>query len=333
MMAVRQLGYVGFGADNLAAWGEFATRQLGLQQVDRGAGSLAFRMDDRRQRIMAEAGTDERFFGWEVAGPAALDALAARLEANGVAVVREPAALADRRLVAGLVSCRDPEGNRVELFHGPMLADTPFVPGRDISGFRAGPLGLGHAVLMVRDHDRALHFYRDLLGFGISDYIRVPFKGSFLHVNPRHHSLAIFEAPRTGLHHLMMELCMLDDVGQAYDLALAAERVRVTLGRHANDLMTSFYMQGPSDFLVECGWGAREVTPGRWQAEELTPASLASFWGHEGLMRAVTGDPPPGAPPPPRPPEGRRAPVQVLAGAYVALAGECPWWGAATGRG
>ena len=40
----------------------------------------------------------------------------------------------------------------------------------------------------------------------------------------------------------MVELCYLDDVGQAYDLALRdPETIGATLGRHANDEMTSFY--------------------------------------------------------------------------------------------
>ena len=36
-MAVQALGYIGIGAADLDAWSDFATRQLGLQQVDGGA--------------------------------------------------------------------------------------------------------------------------------------------------------------------------------------------------------------------------------------------------------------------------------------------------------
>jgi len=280
-MAVTALGYVGIGASDLDAWSDFATSQLGLQQVDRSTSCRAFRMDDRRQRIIAD--TDhadaERYFGWEVADAAALDALAAKLEAARVAVRHEPRALADQRFVRDLISFRDPDGIRLEAFHGPLLADEPFKPGRNISGFRTGAQGLGHAVLMVADFDVSLAFYQDLLGFRISDFICNPVKAAFLHVNARHHSLALFQHPRLGLHHLMMELYSLDDVGQSYDRALAVDnRVAVTLGRHHNDYMTSFYMRTPSNFLVEYGWGAREVDVTTWQPEEMT--TLASFWGH-----------------------------------------------------
>ena len=331
-MAVQALGYLGISTQNIDEWSDFATRQLGLQLVDYAASSRAFRMDDRRQRIIVdrERPDAERFFGWEVDDAASLDALAAKLEAAGVSVRRESVMLADQRFVRDLISFRDPDGNRLEIFHGPLLADTPFVPGRNISGFRTGSLGMGHVVLMVADFDATLVFYRDLLGFRISDFRRAP-KACFLHINARHHSLALFEHPKRRLHHLMMELYSLDDVGQSYDIARAErDRVKVSLGRHNNDYMISFYLQTPSNFLVEYGWGGRDVNMATWQPIEME--TYASFWGHDGLRAAVLGDTPPELLPPP-PPEGRRAPVQVMEGNYERLSGVCPWWDAmATSR-
>jgi hypothetical protein len=66
----------------------------------------------------------------------------------------------------------------------------------------------------------------------------------FLHVNSLHR---VLEHPRQGIHHLLVELYSLDDVGQDHDVAWAqADRVKVPLGRHNNDYMTSFNMQTPS---------------------------------------------------------------------------------------
>ena len=59
-----------------------------------------------------------------------------------------------------------------------------------------------------------------MLGFGVSDYILTPFRAYFLHVNPRHHTVALIETGKQDLHHLMVELYSLDDVGQGYDIAL-----------------------------------------------------------------------------------------------------------------
>ncbi|TKW76054.1 MAG: biphenyl 2,3-dioxygenase, partial [Bradyrhizobium icense] len=148
MALIGGLGYAGFGSDALDDWRQFGTGLVGLQAVEHGNNLLAFRMDDRKQRIVIDRalGNGTRFFGWEVADAAALDALAARLEAAGVAVTSETQALADARRVRRLISFEDPAGNRLEAFHGAEIDDTPFSPGRNISGFRTGPLGLGHAV-------------------------------------------------------------------------------------------------------------------------------------------------------------------------------------------
>ena len=111
-MALLGLGYAGFGSDNLDDWRQFGTGLVGLQAVERGNSLLAFRMDDRKQRIVIDRAMGEgaRFFGWEVADGAALDALAARLEKAGVSVTAEPQTLADARRVRSLISFRDPAG-------------------------------------------------------------------------------------------------------------------------------------------------------------------------------------------------------------------------------
>src|SRR5665647_280073 len=96
----------------------------------------------------------------------------------------------------------------------------------------------------------------------------------------QHHSLAMIETGKSGMHHLMVELFSLDDVGQAYDIALCEpDRVHVTLGRHTNDFMTSFYARTPSSFMIECGWGGREIDPANWQPVQMHDGP--SMWGHE----------------------------------------------------
>ena len=319
-MEIQAFGYLGIGADKLEDWRAFAPAWLGMQEVDRGGGSLAFRMDDRKQRLFTDRAVapGTQVFGWEVEDSAALDALAGRLETAGVAVRREPAALADQRCVAGLISFADPAGNRLEAFFGAMVADTPFEPSRSIAGFRTGAQGMGHALVAVQDIAAARAFYCDLLGFKVSDYMQAPIPAYFLHVNGRHHSIAIVGAPVNAMHHLMVEFFSLDDVGQGYDMLRAQpERILAKLGRHSNDLMLSYYMHSPGPFLVECGWGGREVDDATWQPVEMT--SVKSLWGHQGLFEAL-GDPPMPAL------EQRHAPLQVIDGNYERMSGVCPWW-------
>ena len=141
---------------------------------------------------------------------------------------------------------------------------------------------MGHAVLHVKNINDVIPFYRDVLGFRLSDYMTRPFNAYFFHANPRHHSIAFIETGRNATHHLMVELFNLDDVGQCYDLALGEEgRIGVTLGRHINDEVTSFYSNTPSGFMVEYGWGGRVIDVDNWQPEEVTWGP--SMWGHDRM--------------------------------------------------
>jgi len=326
-MHLQALGYVGIRTKKLEDWSAYATRFLGLQLVERSRNALAFRMDDRKQRIVVEEelGEGPAFYGWEVENAKALDDLAARLERSGVSVARGSRALADERRVKDLIVFSDPIGNRLEIFHGAEIATDPFRPGRAISGFRTGALGMGHAVLTAERLDDVLPFYQDVLGFKPSDYILKPFKAYFFHVNPRHHSLAFIDTGKNGIHHLMMETCFLDDVGQAYDLALRRpEMIGTTLGRHVNDEVTSFYSWSPSEFLVEYGWGGRTIEPATWTPHERTEGP--SLWGHDRSwlsdeareearsMRVKVAE------------AGGRVPLNVMAGNYKLAADVCPWW-------
>jgi 2,3-dihydroxybiphenyl 1,2-dioxygenase len=322
------LGYVGVSARDLGDWRDYGARHLGFQVVDRAKGSVAFRMDDRTQRVIVDddGGQGVKFLGWEVADAVSLDAIAADIERAGIQLARGGRALADERHVADLIVLSDPLGTRVEIFHGAEVASDPFKPGRNISGFRTGPLGLGHVVMTVERIDEALAFYREVLGFRLSDYYDRPFPARFLNVNPRHHSLALIETGRTATHHMNVELYSFDDVGQGLDLALAEEgRLAVTLGRHTGDYMTSFYTHTPSGFMVEYGWGGKAIDfENGWVATERTIGP--SLWGHERswlppdkraealALRLRNAE------------QGERRPVQVMEGNYELVPGVCPWW-------
>src|SRR5271170_673027 len=328
-LAPQALGYVGVRAKDLGDWASYGSGLLGLQRIDKSRATLAFRMDDRKQRIIVHADDGEGigFFGWEVGGAAELDALAGQLESARINVARGARALADERHVTDLIVLHDPQGNRLELFHGAETTTEAFKPGRSISGFRTGPLGLGHVVLNVdtaETIERMTSFYCDTLGFRLTDYYSHPFIARFLHVNPRHHSIAFVQSGKNAVHHIMMELYSFDDVGQGLDLALNEDRVAVTLGRHTSDYITSFYSFTPSAFMVEYGWGARLIDVDSWQAYERKEGP--SMWGHDrgwlssedqGMARALRVT---------NAANGYRRPVQVMDGNYEVTSGVCPWW-------
>ncbi|MFM1814027.1 MAG: hypothetical protein RLZ98_722 [Pseudomonadota bacterium] len=333
-MKPEALAYLGLRTNSLEDWSAYGTGLIGLQKVDKGGRSMAFRMDDRKQRFLVEEDGGEGIacFGWEVADAAALDALAGHLEDQSIAVTRGSRTLAEERKVRDLIIVSDPLGHRLEFCHGPEIITDPFQPGRNISGFRTGPLGLGHVVLNVETAGEMLAFYRDVLGFGLSDYYYEPFEAYFFHVNPRHHSLAFIANGNNKIHHMMVELYSFDDVGQGWDIAeCTPERIATSLGRHCGDDMTSFYTWNPSGFMTEYGWGGKQIDPATWQATLRKEGP--SLWGHNRLwlpeetqrkareMRMENAR------------EGLRRPVQVLEGNYNLMPGACPWWDANVRQG
>jgi 2,3-dihydroxybiphenyl 1,2-dioxygenase len=289
-MPITALGYLGFDVADLDAWSAFATGVLGAMPAPASGEARSFRVDSQAWRLQARAGgrDDLAFAGFEVAGEAELRAMADRLAVAGVTVSEGAADLIADRGVTGLITCRDPDGLAVEIYYGPTLAtETPFASPAGVSGFVTGPQGVGHVVLATADIEKARAFWRDALGFRVSDYIRMRMgpgatvELEFYHCNPRHHTLALLPlpvAPPKRLHHFMLQARTIDDVGFALDRAQRAGTPIVQgLGRHTNDQMISFYARTPSGFEVEFGYGALEVDDATWR---VTRHDRASSWGH-----------------------------------------------------
>jgi 2,3-dihydroxybiphenyl 1,2-dioxygenase len=287
MSGIIAHGYIGLTAPDVEAWRVFATTVLGTSAEDGPDGQILLRMDERAWRISIEPGDGGlAFSGWEVADERALAEVVATLEASGV-VTKEDAGLAAKRRVRGLVTCQDPAGNRIELFHGAYVPKAPFrsPTGSAFVTSKAGwgELGFGHAVIMVPDEAEAARFYLDLLGFRLSDTLSAgPVTANFTHVNGRHHSLAFAQLPTriSALNHVMLEVADLDMLGRALDVVTdgPAELVQ-TLGKHTNDHMVSFYVQTPSGFVLEYGCQGRLIDDATWTTSSY---DSASFWGHKG---------------------------------------------------
>ncbi len=310
--SVTQLGYLGLGVSNAPVWNEFATEVLGLQENGTTSRSSRFyRMDSHHYRFeICPTGEDDLLWvGWEAKDAQELSRIAEQVRALGVKVTEGSAAEAAERLVLGLIRFQDPEGLSVEVYHGPLLDSTPFNSPRGVRGFKADGLGLGHVVMIVRDLEKNLDFYSRGLGVKVSDFMHIArgplqFRVCFMHVNPRHHSLAIGQAlgapppappgaskPKR-LNHFMIELNEFDDVGTALDIFQRRAMPVGQLGRHTNDWMVSFYAPTPSGFSVEYGWNGRSIEDeSTWQVQNY---HAASRWGHAMPPMAT----PPGKSPP-----------------------------------
>ena len=172
-MSLQALGYVGVGASDLGDWSRFATDWLGMQMLDKSATCRAFRMDDRRQRLIVD----------RALGEGALFRLGSRRR-RGLAIVwrrgwRRAAwrCGTNRRRWRISAACGADLVRRSRSATGWRPSTEPLSPTK-----RSGPGARSPAsaparlawgsVFHVKRMDDLLGFYRDVLGFGVSDYIR-----------------------------------------------------------------------------------------------------------------------------------------------------------------
>lgn len=126
-LLLDSLGYVGISSDRLDDWTSFGRDVAGMQLVESTSRGRALRMDDRSQRFLVSDDGGRGFYGFEVSD-AALTQVARRLDDQQVRYTEMDRPTRDHRRVSGAIWFLDPEGNRIEVFHGPELADQPFSP-------------------------------------------------------------------------------------------------------------------------------------------------------------------------------------------------------------
>ena len=294
-MSIKSLGYIGVNGTTLSQWKDFACDVMGLEDVSSTLGddkTHYYKMDDHPYRVFVQAAEADGLAvcGWETNNQNGLDDVAAALSSAGVSFsCGDDAAIAKRR-VQNLLSFTDPAGNHHEAYWGVVSDFKGLNSPQAVSGFVTGDQGLGHIVLPAPNFDETSQFFIDVLGFGLSDLMKLRFTPDpdepvkrlwFMHCNRRHHSLVLLELPHpAGCIHVMTEVNNVDEVGLCNDRRIAADvKLTGTLGRHANDHMVSFYMQSPAGFDVE--YGAEGRTIEEWDAYEVFESTVVSFWGHD----------------------------------------------------
>lgn len=288
-----RLGYLVFEAKRPKRWSEFCHGTLGLPApLINPDGSRGWQVDSHAQRLIVQKGPSDDLaaIGLQCASDEVLDHMARRIAQAGHAVEEGGERLCIARRVRRLVHTRDPAGNTVELFVDPDEAERAFASEAFPEGFRTGELGLGHAVLVSSDLAPMEAFYAGVLGFGVTERLAtragpLDVRGTFMHCNARHHSIALFDLPLPKrLHHFMLQAARLADIGMAFE---RAQRQKVPLslglGQHPDpDGTFSFYGATPSGFDFEIGAGTREIDPHGWQVQA---TQTTSSWGHKPQLR------------------------------------------------
>ena len=295
-MAIKSLGYIGISSQQTGAWREFACGVMGLEDVSARCNAQQdeayFKMDDHPYRLFVSPGDTEslQVCGWETNSAEGLQEVADALSQAGVDFTWGDSALIARRRVQNVLCFQDPSGNNHEAFWGVVSDFRKFNSAAGVQHFVTGEQGMGHVVLPAPNFDETVAFLSDVLGFGLSDLMKLRFTPDpdepvtrlwLMHCNQRHHSLGLFEMPMpAGCVHMMLEVNDVDEVGRCNDRRIAADvKLTGTLGRHANDHMVSFYMRSPSGFDIEIGAEGRIVDD--WSAYQVFESTVPSFWGHD----------------------------------------------------
>ncbi len=290
-MKISELSYVVIGTPDLGKWRDYGTKVLGMAAIDGPDDSLYLKMDGRDFRFLIQkTGADAlTASGWSVADRQSFNEVRADLEKAGVAVTNGGAAERKARKVQDFFSFKDPAGLTHEVSWGPIAGFTKFVSPIGTQ-FVTGDLGMGHAVLPTGDIDATVTFWTEVMGFGVSDLLHLtlaegvpPIRVYFLHCAAgRQHSLAYAElTDPTGCNHLMVEVDSMDEVGRALDrVEQNGVKLTLTLGRHVNDDMISFYMKTPGGFQMEYGTGGSVKD---WSTYKVFESTRGSHWGHKFL--------------------------------------------------
>jgi catechol 2,3-dioxygenase-like lactoylglutathione lyase family enzyme len=173
--------------------------------------------------------------------PGDVDAAVDILRENGLTVTALPDVL---RTPGGGYGLRftDPDGRCVELSAG--------VEGVAGEPREAVPAYLSHIVMNTPDLEAATHFYREVLGFRLSD--RSETVMTFLRCDREHHAVAFNQAPHSSLNHLSWQINSLDEFFRAQGRVRAAGTpLAWGTGRHAPGRQVFNYFVEPSGFVME----------------------------------------------------------------------------------
>ena len=289
-----EAAYIGIESPDPSRVGRYLESVVGLMPgAPTPGGAVTFRADSKAQRVFVQRGPghDAVCIGFEAIDAESFDAAARRLRGLGVELTPGSAAEKAERRVADLLGMPSPWGPRVELVLRLEEASTPFESSAFEHGIVTEGQGFGHFVFGVGNDEAyagSRRFAMEGLGLRLSDTLRMPVGGgdmhvTFLHCNPRHHSLALARVPLpTGapaLHHINFEVAAVRDVGIAYERALrSGTPIANTIGQHANDRMISFYSMSPDGWQVEIG-ATGKVVGDDWNG--VREYDRISDWGHQ----------------------------------------------------
>ena len=274
MIELTDIAYVRSGAADLAAAVDFATRIVGLEQVDGGEPGVAHLRADARHHCLAlvEGESGVIASGFTVADEDALALAETELEQRGISVSRGDSAACRSRRVREFVGLDDPFGNRIELVVGQQTLGRPVAFSR-----RAGITEFGHLCLDAPDVRDAYRFWSTAFNAKVSDWIGDG--ACLMRIDPVHHKVAVFQADEPGLCHMNFQVAEIDDVFRNWHF-LVDHGVTIEMGpgRHPQSTAVFLYFLGPEGFTYEYSFGVRRIEDdAAWTPRHFDPDELGSI--------------------------------------------------------
>ncbi|MFD0689660.1 VOC family protein [Actinomadura fibrosa] len=285
---ITHLRHVALAVPDHRAQLDFYTGTWGLkaEHDDTGVTFLAAEGSPEQYVVRLRASEDKRvdLISFGAASAADVDTLAARLAADGVRLVSEPATL---RTPGGGYGFRffDNEGRTVEI-----SSDVAVRTHRTIEEGESVPVRLSHVVINSADPEGTRAFYERHLAFALSDTLMHPRMGEmmwFMRINSWHHSLAIARGPHPSLHHASFELRGLDEYMRGTGRVLRAGVEKIWgPGRHLAGNNTFSYFLDPSGNTMEYTTELERVDEDTWHPHlyDFSQPEVSDQWGTANAM-------------------------------------------------
>ena len=276
MSRVTEIRYVGYGVTQIAAERDFYRDVWGLTEVAKQDGMVYFAAagHDEHHVVRLRPSPIDRIdvIALATASRADVDALFTKVSAAGCTIVHGPC---DIQAPGGGYGFRffSPDGLPFEV-----SSDVARGSMRDMQRWEGIPKKISHIVLHSPDHNAAVKFFTDVLGFRISDWL-----GDFmcfLRCNSAHHRLAVLPGPAC-LNHVAYDMLTVDDMMRGiHRLKQKGTEIRWGPGRHTAGNNTFSYFTTPAEFAVEYTAELEEVDDASWVSGVHKPEPLVmDQWG------------------------------------------------------
>lgn len=244
MVQVKRLAHATFSTPDLEKQLDYWTGIMGLAIVERDAKRAILASQLGQESVVLEKGdhADLQRISFQVSPGTDLGEVARKLGAAGVTSERRSDITPG---VADAVVFADPKGTLVEIY-----SDYRF-HSRDKWERGINPLKIGHVASRVHDVKKVAEFYRDILGFRVSDWIGDHFV--FMRCGIDHHAVNFVRYDTQRLHHVAFEVKDWAEIQRACEL-LTRNQIQLVWGplRHVVGHNVAAYHRNSDELRIEC---------------------------------------------------------------------------------